>query len=227
MKAPVQEMLYDAIDQLRVPQLPKPTVAAGSQQAADTTVEIKSFCIILATDQPGDLQNALEKRMVLKVALTFYTVDELKEVVERMATDAQLLLSPHAAKLIAKVSAGIPRRAQHHLQKLRNHFLEAEQQQITLDQVREYLRAFRIDDKGLGPEEHLYLEYLKEVVMASLESLAIHLGLDSDYVRHHVESPLLRERLVKIGIGGRQLTPTGRALLAERSADLQETSNHG
>ena len=145
--------------------------------------------------------------MSLRVSINYYSVDELKEIVDRMATNMNLLLSPQAARSIATVSAGQPRRVKHHLQNLQNHFPNAESQQISVQQVKEFLAAFDIDDKGLVRQERQCLEYLKDVGAASLESLAISLGIDCDYVRRQIEPLLLRERLVTIGPGGRRLTP--------------------
>jgi Holliday junction DNA helicase RuvB len=129
--------------------------------------------------------------------------------VERVATQINVLLSPQAARLLANVSAGLPRRAEQLLESLRNHFPNAEDDQLSVSQVREFLKDCDIDDKGLGAQEHRYLHYLRSVGSVSLESLAIFLGLDSDFVRRQIEPLLLREGLVRIGPGGRQLTPPG------------------
>lgn len=76
--------------------------------------------------------------------------------------------------------------------------------------MEEFLAAFQIDVKGLGGPEHQYLHYLCESGSASLESLAIHVGLDCGFVRHQIEPLLIRENLVVIGRNGRRLTPAGK-----------------
>lgn len=235
MKAPEQELLLGAIDDLSVPVIKGSTLVKGSavasvpQEEVAKTVEIKPFTLFLATDQPGALRNALQERMRLKISLGYYTIAELREIVDRMATIEDILISPQAARLIAQVSAGLPRRAKHHLQNLRTHFSNSEQVQVSLQQVREFLRDFKIDDKGLGPHEHQYLAYLKRVGAASLESLAICLGLDCSYVRHQIEPLLLRECLVKIVPGGRKLTPAGRMWIVQQNTtdNAQETEENG
>jgi Holliday junction DNA helicase RuvB len=227
LKGALQELLYEAIDSLRVPRVQGSVAASAPQKEGEDAVEIKPCSIILATDQPGGLLNALQKRMSLKVALTYYPIEELKAIVDRMATSKNLLLSPQAARLIAQVSAGLPRRVKHHLQNLRNHFRDSERHQLSVTQVREFLMDFDIDDKGLGTQERQYLDYLKDVGSASLESLAICLGLDTDYVHRQVEQILLRERLVKIGHGGRQLTPMGLDWINKNNNTNAEHSTDG
>ena len=209
LKSTLQELLYDAIDNSQVPRVPGSLAAGAPIKESTTTVEISKCSIILATDQPGRLLNALQKRMSLRVSLAYYSIDELKEIADRMATDMNLLLSPQAARLIAKVSAGLPRRVTQHLHNLQNHFPDSETHQLSVPHVKEFLSAFDIDEKGLGAQERQYLNYLKVNGSASLELLAICLGVDCDFVRRQIEPLMLREGLVKIGPGGRKLTPAG------------------
>jgi Holliday junction DNA helicase RuvB len=209
LKNPMQELLYGAIDHCQVPRVPGTKAANGSLQDLETPVEIRPFTLILATDQPSRILNALQKRMALKVPINYYAVEELKEIVERVAKRMDLHLTAQAAHLLAKVSAGVPRRVEHHLQNLQRHHSDARQEQIGVPQVREFLAAFDIDDKGLGAQERAYLNFLRNVEAASLESLAIRLGVDSEYVRRQIEPLLLREHLVAIGSSGRRLTQAG------------------
>jgi Holliday junction DNA helicase RuvB len=145
--------------------------------------------------------------MALKVRLGYYEPREMKEIVDRLASDMDILISPQAAGLIAQVSAGLPRRAKHHLENLRRHLPVARSQQLNLEQVRRFLADFNIDEYGLGEREHDYLSYLAEVGSASLESLALYLGLDVVFVRQQIEPVLQRQRLILIGPGGRKLSP--------------------
>jgi holliday junction DNA helicase RuvB len=225
LKSAAQQLLYEAIDQCRVPRIPGSVAASAPREENETTATIRPCTIILATDQPGSLKNALQKRMALRVPLGYYPIDELREISYRMATDMNLLLSPQAARLIAKVSAGLPRRVRHHLQNLQNHFPDSDDHQLSVPQVREFLAAFDIDDKGLGVQERQYLSYLHAAGSASVETLALYLGLDCEFVRHQIEPLLLRERFLKIGSGGRQLTHVGEAWITKSTADQHLKGN--
>ena len=61
------------------------------------------------------------------------------------------------------------------------------------------------------------LACLADLGSASLDSLALDLGIDIDYVRRQIEPLLMRERLITITPGGRQLTPKGRDVVARQT----------
>ena len=136
-------------------------------------------------------------------------------------------MSPHGARLIAEVSGGLPRKAKHHLQNMRRHIPGAQSRQIHLKEVRRFLREFGVDAKGLTAQDRLYLSYLRDVGSASLESLAICLGLDAPYVRQQIEPLLIQQhRLVVIGPSGRRLTPAGKQWIEQHNSNTVKENNH-
>jgi Holliday junction DNA helicase RuvB len=195
-----QELLCEAIDDLVVP------------GAGDERVDLPPWTLVLATDQPGRLLPALRKRLALDAALDFYPVDELKAIVEVTAAQPaiNLLLTAQAARLVAEVSGGLPRAAKHHLQSIRLLHTDAESRPLGQPEVRRYLDASGFDEEGLGPLACRYMEILARSGASSLESLSLALGRDERYVRHEVESPLVRRGLVRISPAGRRLTVAGR-----------------
>lgn len=205
LESKAQEALYQVIDERRVP-LGDQSRRTGQETAY---ANLPPLTILLATDQPGKLLNALDKRMELQVSLTYYNKHEMRAIVDRLATDVNLLVSPQAANHLAKVSRGLPRKAKHLLQNLRRHFPDAEQRQLGISEMREFLRAFGIDSRGLGKLERKYLRLLRQTKSASLESLASTLGFDSDYVRRQIEPVLKRSGLITISSAGRRLTERG------------------
>lgn len=208
LRPPVQDKLLDAIDNLAVTlENGKPTPGTPCGQGARTKeVKIQPFTLILASDRPGALLPALDKRMVVRQLVDLYSAQELKDIVERMASDLNLLLSPEAAHLIARAAGGLPRKAKHLLETLRLHCPTSESQPIGLSDVADFFAAFDIDEKGFGEEQRRYLQYLADVGTASLESIAPYLGVDCDFVKKQVEPILLREGLITIGSKGRKLT---------------------
>lgn len=220
LTAKSQELLYHVIDQSRIPLWDQ---KGNDASEPDTQYEdVQPCAVILATDQPGKLRNALEKRMELNIRMGYYTQREMKEIVDRLAADLGLLISPQASNQIARISGGLPRKARHHLQNLRRHFLDAEQRQIGVPEVRQFLREFGIDSKGLGKVERDYLRHLLQTASASLDSLALHLGMDADFVRRQIEPTLRRAGFIVIGSGGRRLTETGRNWITQASKTRHE-----
>lgn len=199
LKAEAQEMLFEVIDTRKVP----------PAKEDEAPAEVQPFTLGLATDRPGSLLNALHKRFPTTIHFSLYSHMEMKEIVEAIATRKNVLLSPQAANALARACNGLPRRAEHLLVKLRLFFAESETKQLGTGHVEEFLGAFRIDEHGLGPLEHRYLASLQETGSASLETLALILGTDKEYVLRQVEPVLLHLRYVTIRPGGRVLTAKG------------------
>lgn len=210
-----QELLYLAIDKK---QIPRRETESSDQAEEDVEVgvekspfiPINSFTTVLATDQPSRLQNALQKRMGITERLHRYNQHEMEEIVDHLAAGKKLLISPQARNLLARVSCGLPRKAKLLLENLQRHYPNCMKVQIRIKKVRQFLRAFEIDAKGLGRTERNYLRYLLRNDKASLESLALHLDEGLRCVRREIESVLHRLGLIRIGSGGRQLTDRGR-----------------
>jgi Holliday junction DNA helicase RuvB len=202
-----QEMLTEVIDDHIIP---------GSD---DERATIPPWTLVLATDQPGHLLDALYKRIVLPVRLSYYPVDELRQIVAAVAAkpEVNILLTNQAVTLLAEVSGGLPRQAEQHLRKIRYHFPDAEKKEIGVPEIRHYLDVHGFDAEGLGPGQCDYLEALHRQGTSSLESISLVFGLDERFVRREIESPLVRRGLVRIARGaGRQLTAEGREWVDRR-----------
>jgi Holliday junction DNA helicase RuvB len=205
----VQELLYPVIDERRV------FVAEdGGQQGGGPeprSIEIQPCTIILATDQPGRLLQALIRRMIMTVPLRPYNESEMQEVVRQLATELGLLLKPHASNHIAAVSGGLPRKARQLLQQLALYIPDAVEREITLPAVRAFLKSAGVDGDGLGAEHRNYLDMLHTFSKASLPTLSGALRIDPAWIQSEIEAQLIRLGLVRIGAGGRQLTEQGLA----------------
>lgn len=204
-----QEMIYEVIDNSQVPE-------GDGTESEDEMIylEIPSCTVLLATNQPGKLLDAMQKRMEFTINLGYYPLNEMQEIADHLAAKLNMFVSLQASKLIAKVSGGLPRCAKHHLKNLRRHCPNAQGREIRCVQVRDYLATFQIDDQGLGPQELDYMRYLQKVNKASLESIRLHLGLDVNHVRQQIEARLQRLGFITLS-GGRELTQAGRMWLAK------------
>ncbi|MBI3861135.1 MAG: AAA family ATPase [Planctomycetia bacterium] len=204
----VQELLYDVIDHSRLPRRLAPVVESPEENAAEFK-PIEPITLVLATDRPGKLHNALRKRIPIIEHFLAYSDEEMREIVDTLAAQQGILLSPQARNLIADVSRGVPRRAVHHLGRLRLHLPNSASENLSLSSIRKYLHDFEFDDAGLGSVEIAYMRKLRSFEMASLETLAQSLGLDGEFVRREIESGLFNLELIAIGAHGRYLTEAG------------------
>jgi holliday junction DNA helicase RuvB len=207
-----QELMTEAIDLGTIPApASKPAGPPGGPAGReDGRVAIRPWTLVLATDQPGLLLDALYKRIVIEIALDHYPLNELKEIVAAMASQVNVLLSPQAARLVAESSSGLPRRAKQLLHGLRLFHPHSRDRQLELSEVREFLDARGCDATGLNQMECRYLEAVARLGAGSLESIAQALGSDHAFVRRQIEPALLRRGLVRIKPAGRQLTDSGR-----------------
>ncbi len=205
----VQEILYQLMDSGRI-------LVSGRPEP----FQAPAVTVVLSTDKPGALQNALHKRIGTEVHLELYDDRSMKEVVEEVADREDLLLSPQAAAHLAAVANGLPRRAEQLLRKLRLYYPDAEQGQMSVGAITEFLTDLGIDECGFNDRDRRYLRFLRREGPASVATLASVLGVDPAYVERQVEPKIRRQGLVRIGSGGRSLTQAGREWVKQnRSAN--------
>jgi Holliday junction resolvasome RuvABC ATP-dependent DNA helicase subunit len=190
---------------------------------------IETITVILATNQPGKLLQALRKRMEHTISLSEYSRAELVEIVAAAASKQELSLSPQAMGRIAVVSQGQPRRVEQMLRGMRRHFYaDMKSRQLSVDDVRRFLADAGIDARGLDAQQQLYLRKLAKLRAASLATLANLLGSDPDDVANYVEPGLIKLGYVRIGQAGRELTQVGcewvRQYRAQRKARRRKRS---
>jgi len=204
-----QEVLTQAIDHLCVPNF----AAEGVPANRPPMLKLPQWTLALATDQPGKLLNALRRRIKTDCSMTHYTQAELKEIVAGLASRLKILLSPQATRCIARVSRGVPRTACIHLENLRLHFPIPAMGQLGVKEIREYLRNAGISQHGLGPFHRRYLRMLARFEIASQQTLALALGIDSGYLKSEIEPLLVRLGFVQVSSAGRRLTGKGQGIV--------------
>lgn len=242
----VQELLFDVIDKAEVPAKHAQLLPGGKPKKL---FKVAPATLVFATDRPGKLLNALHKRIVNRVHFDPYSLPEMKEIVELVASrplpragaanrpegdedgqagslqrDGGVLLSPQAARRLAAVCNGLPRRAEHYVGQVRFHFPDAERRQLSVADVNTFLESWGIDEDGLGKQERRYVRFVSREGSASLETLASVLGCDTEYVKAQVEQPLRYRGLIRIKSSGRVLTKAGVALV-ERWRSAREARN--
>ena len=207
-----QEMLYVAIDGLRVPKID----AEKRRLVPNQWTSIPAFTLILATDQPGRLLKALRQRFDPCYTLAEYTIPELRQIVFNTAAEINILLTPQAATRLAEAARGIPRLARNRMKSFRVSMPDTSVE-ITRGMVDRYLRSIGIDDENLTRNDIRYLrELLKRGGSLSLANLAVLLGTDVRQVQAEIEGYLHQRGWIGLDSRGRFLTPEGRNFCAER-----------
>lgn len=213
---PIQTALYLALDQSRI-------LLPNSKGGATSAIPLASFTLLLATTDEFGLLQPLRDRMKLNLRFSFYTDEELTELLLRATQRLGWIVNDVVLPRIAERSRGTPRLGLRLLQSCRRVCRSEGGDTIT---VRHFDRACgleQIDELGLDTTERRYLEILAEGA-SRLNVIASTLGLPARTVSSVTESFLIRAGLiVKDDQSRRMLTAKGRDhLLKSNVATLGE-----
>lgn len=199
----IQTALYLALDQNKV-------LIPGGTGGVPTGIPLAKFTLLLATTDEYGLLQPLRDRMKLNLRFTFYSVEELTELLRRIVQRLGWEIDADILPRIAQRARGTPRLALRLLQASRR-VCRAEGESVI--QMRHLIRACgleEVDDLGLGPTERQYLAALADGA-SRLNVVASLLGLPPRTVSSVTEPFLIRSGLVaKDDQSRRQLTAKGR-----------------
>jgi Holliday junction resolvasome RuvABC ATP-dependent DNA helicase subunit len=177
----------------------------------DGTLKIEDVTVVLATNLPSKLLDALKKRVNHEVQFQAYPTEALLAIATETATKNGMLFEAKALKAVAKASAGTPRKVISHLNSIARHFptMITNRQKFEVAHVKEYLKAAELMSNGLTDVQRKYMEYLADVGNASLHTLACEIPCDSEHVKNEIEPALKHLRFLRMNQTGRFLTPAG------------------
>ena len=177
------------------------------------TLALQRFTLILATDQPGNINRALRNRM-MPIEFESYSVRQLIQIAVQVARNEGFDITSQAARRLADVSQGSPRLIHLRLKTFR--YFQPDTERISLQDVVAFLRYLGIDDHGLTEHQRLYLVMLNRTPKgrSTLEFLTIKLGRDATSIRQDIEPYLIEKGYVEPQpvLGRRAITDAGRAL---------------
>lgn len=197
----VEEMLYSAMEDYSL------DIVIGKEQTSKTIrVDLVPFTLIGATTRFGDLSSPLRARFGIVERLEFYTVEELKMIVERTARIYGCTIDEKAALELARRSRGTPRIANRLFRRIRDFSLIMSDGKITLDVTRLALDKLGVDENGLDYGD---LNYLSGIVKGfkggpvGIDAIASTIGEEATTIEDVYEPYLLQEGYI-------QRTPRGR-----------------
>lgn len=202
-----QQILYVALDEWRVPVETKRGISRSENES------IAQFTLILATNEPGGVKQALRSRLT-RIEFDSYTPADLKAIGEHVAQQREISLTPQAANLLAQVAQGSPRVIARRVQNLKHYWPDG--RSITKDHVRTFLTSEGVDERGFTPHQRLYLRHLiaQPDHECNVERLALKLGCDAANVRQEIEPYLIEQGFVDpTSRQGRGLTEAGVELI--------------
>lgn len=210
----VEEYLYTAMEDFRI------DIVLGEGVSARTlNLELRPFTLIGATTRAGMLSAPLRDRFQIREHVGWYSLDELREIVQRNAIKLQVQVDPDPAAEIARRSRSTPRLANNRLLWVRDYAQSRAQGRITPDVTVAALEMIGIDTLGLDKQDRAYLDTLTRVFAggpAGLEAIAHTMNVSSDTLEDEVEPFLLRSELIVRTRRGRIATERGWQHLTRR-----------
>ncbi len=203
LKPAIEEMLYIAMEDYELDWV------IGQGAAARTVrIPIPKFTLVGATTKAGMVSSPLISRFGIIQRFSFYTREELAQIIHRSSKILNIQVEEDAALLMADCSRGTPRVTNRVLRRMRD-FAQIEGEGIiTKKIVQDGLKRLGIDSLGL---ENYDREILNAIITkfgggpVGAETLAISIGESMDTLEDYYEPYLIQCGLL-------QRTPRGRVV---------------
>lgn len=214
----VEEILYPAMEDYVID-----IVVGKDSGARSIRIDLPPFTLVGATTRAGSISAPLRDRFGYSHHLEFYTIDELKTIINRTARVYGSDIDPLAVNEIARRSRGTPRIANRLFRRVRDFALVKNNGSIDVDVTKDSLNKLKVDCLGLDKVD---IKYLRGVIErfkggpVGIESLASAIGEETVTLEDVVEPYLLQ-------IGFINRTPKGRIATDKAIEHLEELKYSG
>ncbi len=211
----VEELLYPAMEDFVID-----IVIGKGASAKSIRLELPRFTLVGATTRAGMLTPPLRDRFGVVNRLDFYTIEELKQIIQRSAEVFQVEIDEEGATELARRSRGTPRLANRLLKRVRDFAQVKYDGRITKEVARFALDLLEVDKLGL---DHIDREILTTMIEkfgggpVGIEAIATTIGEDVGTIEEVYEPYLVQNGLIL-------RTPRGRVAseLAYRHVGLSQ-----
>lgn len=208
----VEEILYSAMEDYKMVIV----ISKDPTSASSITVDLPPFTLVGATTRAGDLSSPLRARFGISEKLNYYTIEELKGIVQRTAKYFNSTIDDISATEIAKRSRGTPRIANRIFRRVRDFANYEEKNIIDINDTKKALKALKIDENGLDEVDINYLQTINYRFgggPVGLETVASAIGEETSNLDEVYEPYLLKIGLIDRTQKGRILTEKGKEYL--------------
>ena len=200
----VEEVLYSAMEDYVLD-----IMVGKDSQTRSIRIDLPPFTLVGATTRFGDLSAPLRDRFGVILRLQYYTIDELKLIVNRTASVYETKIDDEASLELAMRSRGTPRIANRLFRRVRDFADVKNNGVISLDICKEALSKLGIDNNGLDYNDYHYLKAIINTFKGGpvgVESLAATISEDVATIEDVYEPYLLQEGYIKRSNRGRIAT---------------------
>ena len=195
-----QEMLYGVMEDGTLS-----TTEQRKTGSMKVTVPAAKVTVIGATTHPSKLLQPFRNRFPIAYQLPFYSDAELLQIARRSCLILGLNVCEEGLVRLVQSCRDNPRTLNHFLVQPQDAASARGQTSIDLASVERILMLNGYGPDGLRSEERRYLESLKSLRAASLQTLARTLDIPVEEVEFSIEPWLVRKGLVRISARGRTL----------------------
>ncbi|HEU0098628.1 MAG TPA: Holliday junction branch migration DNA helicase RuvB [Allosphingosinicella sp.] len=199
----VEEILYPAMEDRALD-----LMIGEGPSARSVRIDLPRFTLVGATTRQGLITTPLRDRFGIPVRLTFYSIEELEQVVRRAARLLGLALTEDGAREIARRSRGTPRIAGRLLRRVRDFAQSAEAAEVDSVVADGALTRMEVDQLGLDAMDRRYLTMIADLYKGGpvgVETLAAGLSEPRDTIEEVIEPFLIQLGLVARTARGRCL----------------------
>lgn len=200
----VEEVLYPAMEDYAIDIM----IGKGSS-ARSVRLDLPKFTLVGATTRAGLLSAPLRDRFGVIQHLEFYSVEELKLIIQHSARILQVQIDEKGAVELARRSRGTPRLANRILKRVRDFAQVKYDGMITEEVANIALDILDVDKLGLDPTDRTILFTMIEKFAGGpvgLETLAAAIGEDSGTIEDVYEPYLIQNGLINRTPRGRVVT---------------------
>ncbi|HEX8306884.1 MAG TPA: Holliday junction branch migration DNA helicase RuvB [Allosphingosinicella sp.] len=199
----VEEILYPAMEDRALD-----LMIGEGPSARSVRIDLPKFTLVGATTRQGLITTPLRDRFGIPVRLTFYSVEELEQVVRRAARLLGLALTEDGAREIARRSRGTPRIAGRLLRRVRDFAQSGGAGEVDSEVADGALTRMEVDQLGLDAMDRRYLTMIADLYKGGpvgVETLAAGLSEPRDTIEEVIEPFLIQLGLVARTARGRCL----------------------
>ncbi|MDO8167870.1 Holliday junction branch migration DNA helicase RuvB [Candidatus Phytoplasma melaleucae] len=214
----IEEVLYSAMEDYALD-----IIIGKDNERRTIRIDLAPFSLIGATTKFGQISFPLRDRFGLTLKLDYYTEEELKLILERIASIYGNIFEQKALIELAKRSRGTPRIANRLFRRVRD-FAEIYSNKIITHQITlETLKKLKIDDNGLTETDYNYLTnlvYKFNGGPVGIKNIAATIGEEIFTIEEVYEPYLIKEGYVKRTIKGRIATSLTISLLRKNKKKI-------
>lgn len=203
----IEEVLYPAMEDFAL------DLVVGQGPGAKTLrLDLPQFTLVGATTRVGMLGSPLRDRFGMTYRLTFYSHDEMRQILQRSAQLLGVRISSAALIEIAGRCRSTPRIANRLLKRVRDFAQVHQHQEISGPIVKEALQLLEVDEAGLDATDRRVLLAMIEQFNGGpvgLQTLAAVTGEEQQTLEEVVEPFLMQCGFVQRTPRGRVVTEQG------------------